>query len=62
MSSKGKTTVYRADQESQAKAAPPGSMLEKLAKAAPYNIFFTTICKAPETLTQPNAVKFTGKR
>lgn len=61
VSSKGKITTYTADQECQIQSAPPGSTLAKLEKAAPYNIFFTTIIKASETLTQPNAITFTGK-
>ncbi|KAG5897164.1 hypothetical protein JTB14_020893 [Gonioctena quinquepunctata] len=36
-----------------------GTMMEKLQRAAPYNLFFTTIIKAPETLKQPNAITFT---
>lgn len=62
LSNKGKTTSYnsRIDINNQNKLEP-GTMLEKLSKAAPYNIFFTTICKSPETNKQPNAVTFTGE-
>lgn len=65
-SNKGKTKVYNAKLDSEAVASykemcKPGTMLEKLEKAAPYNLFFTTINKAPETLNQPNAITFTGK-
>ncbi|XP_057651302.1 probable tyrosyl-DNA phosphodiesterase [Diorhabda carinulata] len=37
----------------------PGTMLEKLERNAPYNIFFTTIIKAPQTKDQPNSITFT---
>lgn len=57
-----KTTAYRATEELREKPTSPCCMLEKLEKAAPYNIFFNTIIKAPETLTQPNAITFTGKQ
>ncbi|CAG9820172.1 unnamed protein product [Phaedon cochleariae] len=35
------------------------TMLEKLEKAAPYNIFINTIPANPETFKQPNAISFT---
>lgn len=38
-----------------------GSMLEKLQKNAPYNLFFTTIPKSQHTLRAPNSVTFTGR-
>lgn len=38
----------------------PGTMLEKLQNASPYNIFFTKIPKASNTLTHPISVEFTG--
>lgn len=66
VSNKGKTTIYNAKLDSAAVSSSkekckPGTMLEKLEKAAPYNLFFTTINKAPETLNQPNAITFTGE-
>uniref|UniRef100_A0AAR5QH68 PBZ-type domain-containing protein n=1 Tax=Dendroctonus ponderosae TaxID=77166 RepID=A0AAR5QH68_DENPD len=36
-----------------------GSMLDKLQKNAPYNLFFTTIPKSQHTLSAPNSVTFT---
>nr|CAH7733886.1 unnamed protein product [Callosobruchus chinensis] len=60
VSNRGKTTSYQSTGDTiDYKKAPPGSMLEKLERVAPYNLFFTTISKAPETLTQPNAITFT---
>ncbi|CAH1159517.1 unnamed protein product [Phaedon cochleariae] len=46
------TTTYASD-------SAHGTMMEKLERAAPYNIFFTTIIKAPLTTKQPNAITFT---
>lgn len=63
ISNKGKTTKYNSRTETNnPPKAKPGTMLEKLEKAAPYNIFFTTIIKSPETAKQPNAVTFTGEK
>lgn len=59
VSAKGKTTCGSTNDEMV--IAQPGTMLEKLQKAAPYNLFFTTIIKAPQTQQQPNAITFTGK-
>lgn len=62
VSNKGKTTLYNSVSElSDPTPAKPGTMLEKLKKAAPYNIFFTTVIKAPETTKQPNGITFTGE-
>ncbi|KAL1506295.1 hypothetical protein ABEB36_005686 [Hypothenemus hampei] len=36
-----------------------GTMLEKLEKNTPYNIFFTQIPKSPETLKESNSITFT---
>lgn len=36
------------------------TMLEKLVRTAPYNLFFTTISKSPETSKQNNSATFTG--
>lgn len=61
VSNKGKTTIYNGELNSGIVQLPkPGTMLDKLEKAAPYNLFFTTVNKAPETLKQPNAITFTG--
>ncbi|KAJ3650648.1 hypothetical protein Zmor_016734 [Zophobas morio] len=46
-------------QATQSECARPGTMLEKLQKAAPYNLFFTTIPKSPDTSKQANSVTFT---
>lgn len=63
ISNKGKTTKYNSRTETDNHTrAKPGTMLEKLEKAAPYNIFFTTVIKAPETAKQPNGITFTGKQ
>ncbi|XP_018573355.1 probable tyrosyl-DNA phosphodiesterase isoform X2 [Anoplophora glabripennis] len=59
VSNKGKTTIYNGELNTGVQLAKPGTMLEKLEKAAPYNLFFTTVNKAPETLKQPNAITFT---
>lgn len=61
ISGKGKTTTYNSGNAmaNQTKAKP-GTMMDKLEKAAPYNIFYTTVIKAPETMKQPNALTFTG--
>ncbi|CAH1958746.1 unnamed protein product [Acanthoscelides obtectus] len=59
ISSMGKTTSFQSSIDTGDEKAPPGSMLEKLETVAPYNLFFTTINKAPATLTQPNAITFT---
>lgn len=40
---------------------PEGEMAEKLAKAAPYNIFFTTITASNPTHNQPLSVTFQGE-
>lgn len=40
---------------------PEGEMAEKLAKAAPYNIFFTTITASQPTHNQPLSVTFQGE-
>ena len=45
-------------QATQSECARPGTMLEKLQKAAPYNLFFTTIPKSPDTSKQANSVTF----
>jgi tyrosyl-DNA phosphodiesterase-1 len=45
--------------DSSSEEAKPGTMLEKLKNAAPYNFFFTTIPKSPDTLKQSNAITFT---
>ncbi|EFA13677.2 probable tyrosyl-DNA phosphodiesterase isoform X1 [Tribolium castaneum] len=37
----------------------PGTMLEKLQNAAPYNLFFTTIPESAETLKHPTSITFT---
>lgn len=64
-SNKGKTTVFtekftnETNDNFKEKCKPEETMLEKLERAAPYNLFFTTINKAPETLRQPNAITFT---
>lgn len=61
ISNKGKTTSYNSETDVNNKVkVKAGSMLEKMEKAAPYNIFFTTIIKAPQTTQQPNAITFTG--
>lgn len=39
--------------------ANPKTMVEKLQNAAPYNLFFTTIPKSPETLKHLNSITFT---
>nr|XP_023029940.1 probable tyrosyl-DNA phosphodiesterase [Leptinotarsa decemlineata] len=36
-----------------------GTMMEKLERVSPYNLFFTTIIKASETLKQSNSITFT---
>lgn len=42
------------------KNSKKGTMLEKLERTAPYNLFFTTISKSPDTLNQFNSATFTG--
>lgn len=61
ISNKGKTTMFNSEKHSSSQMKiQKGTMMEKLEKAAPYNIFFTTIIKAPQTCEQPNAVTFPG--
>lgn len=48
---KGKTTDT---------SAKPGTMLDKLEKNSPYNLFFTVIPKSPETGNEINSLTFTG--
>lgn len=63
VSNKGKMTLYslKTELNNQNIIAKTGTMLEKLEKAHPYNIFFTTVIKAPETTKQPNGITLTGK-
>lgn len=50
-------TVFNIEKTTPAK---PGSMLEKLQKNSPYNLFFTSIPKSPETAKEINSITFTG--
>lgn len=49
---KGKTTDFT--------SVKPGTMLDKLEKNSPYNLFFTSIPKSPETSKEINSITFTG--
>ncbi|CAG9772390.1 unnamed protein product [Ceutorhynchus assimilis] len=57
VSKKGKTTIFTSTSEEA--TCSPGSMLEKLKKNAPYNLFFTTIPKSQSTFKEVNSVSFT---
>ncbi|KAJ8922814.1 hypothetical protein NQ315_007849 [Exocentrus adspersus] len=65
ISNKGTVTSYSSSNTSNRteeifkSRSKPGTMLENLERAAPYNFFFSTVNKAPETQTQPNAITFT---
>ncbi|XP_066145363.1 probable tyrosyl-DNA phosphodiesterase [Euwallacea fornicatus] len=64
VSQKCKTTIFNSTSqiftsEEDQNACPPGSMLEKLQRNAPYNFFFTAIPKSPETLKEVNTISFT---
>lgn len=48
-------TVFNSDNP-----AKPGTMQDKLEKNSPYNLFFTSIPKSPETSKEINSVTFTG--
>lgn len=54
--------AHNLNQESMTdKIAKPDTMLYKLQKNAPYNLFFTTVIKSPESGKQPNAITFSGR-
>ncbi|XP_030766890.1 probable tyrosyl-DNA phosphodiesterase [Sitophilus oryzae] len=65
VSRKGKTTVFnpfsivKTENSELVKNTVAGTMLHKLKVNDPYNLFFTTIPKSPETYKETNAVTFT---
>lgn len=67
VSRKGKTTKFNSKTEEKPMTSEadvkcnPGTMLDKMQKNSPYNLFFTTIPKSPETYKETNSITFTGK-
>ncbi|XP_076274213.1 tyrosyl-DNA phosphodiesterase glaikit isoform X2 [Rhynchophorus ferrugineus] len=62
VSMKGKTTIYNASTSENLdliEESSPGTMLDRLKANSPYNLFFTTIPKSPDTSKEQNAVTFT---